>query len=173
MAHTPRTVPINVLLDRITPDYRQVVFQFSIINLTNRIKKGNLSTLPKLTTCHKWHHTTSHCLSTFPQNLHHEECPRQNFFSEYLRYLTIKFLIALSRFGKWHSHASVKNNLRSLTKYNQVFMLSSSIFKRRKCVARKGNEVLTLFERMYPSNLPGRHTVNSVLHRLKTSIGFK
>ena len=39
MAHTPRTVPINVPIDRITPGYRQVVFQFSIINLTNRIRK--------------------------------------------------------------------------------------------------------------------------------------
>ena len=76
MAHTPRTVPINVPIDRITPGYRQAVFQFSVINLTNRIGKRNLSTPPQLTTCHKWHRTTSHCLSTFSQNLHHEECPR-------------------------------------------------------------------------------------------------
>ena len=39
MAHTPRTVPINVPFDRITPGYRQVVFQFSIISLTNRLRK--------------------------------------------------------------------------------------------------------------------------------------
>ena len=67
MAHTPRTVPINVPIDRITPGYRQVVFQFSIINLTTRIRKRNLSTPPQLTTGHKWHRTTSHCLSTFSQ----------------------------------------------------------------------------------------------------------
>ena len=35
----PGQVPINVPIDRITPGYRQVVFQFSIINLTNRITK--------------------------------------------------------------------------------------------------------------------------------------
>ena len=39
MAHTPRTVPINVPIDRITPGFRQVVLQFSIIDLTNRIRK--------------------------------------------------------------------------------------------------------------------------------------
>ena len=39
MAHTPRTVPINVPIDRITPGYCQVVFQFSTNNLTNRIRK--------------------------------------------------------------------------------------------------------------------------------------
>ena len=37
MAHTPRIVLINVPIDRITPSYSQVEFQFSIINLTNRI----------------------------------------------------------------------------------------------------------------------------------------
>ena len=38
--HTlPGQVPINVPIDRITPGYRQVVFQFSIISLTNRIRK--------------------------------------------------------------------------------------------------------------------------------------
>ena len=62
MAHTPRTVPINVPIDRITPGYCQVVFQFSLNNLTNRIRKF-FSDPPQLTTCHKWHHTTSHCLS--------------------------------------------------------------------------------------------------------------
>ena len=35
----PGQVPINVPIDRITPGYRQVVFQFSVINLTNRIRK--------------------------------------------------------------------------------------------------------------------------------------
>ena len=39
MAHTPRTVPINVPIDRITPVYRQVVFQFSTNNLINCIRK--------------------------------------------------------------------------------------------------------------------------------------
>ena len=39
MAPTPGQVPINVPIDRITPGYRQVVFQFSVINLTNRIRK--------------------------------------------------------------------------------------------------------------------------------------
>ena len=72
----PGQNPINVPIDRISPGYRQVVFLFSIINLTNRIRKRNLSTPPQLTTCHKWHRTTSHCLPTFSQNLHHEECPR-------------------------------------------------------------------------------------------------
>ena len=35
----PGQVSINVPLDRITPGYRQVVIQFSVINLTNRIRK--------------------------------------------------------------------------------------------------------------------------------------
>ena len=39
MAHTPRKVLINVPIDRITPGYLQLVIQFSIINLTNRIRK--------------------------------------------------------------------------------------------------------------------------------------
>ena len=76
LLHTPRTFPINVLIDRITPGYRQVMFQFSIIKLTNRIRKRKLTTPPQLITCHKWHHTRSHCLSKFSQNLRHEECPR-------------------------------------------------------------------------------------------------
>ena len=35
----PGQVSINVPIDRITPGYRQVVIQFSVINLTNRIRK--------------------------------------------------------------------------------------------------------------------------------------
>ena len=35
----PGQVSINVPIDRITPGYRQVVIQFSTINLTNRIRK--------------------------------------------------------------------------------------------------------------------------------------
>ena len=35
----PGQVSINVPIDRITPGYRQVVIQFSVTNLTNRIKK--------------------------------------------------------------------------------------------------------------------------------------
>ena len=31
MAHTPRTFPINVPIDRITPGYRQVVFQWPVV----------------------------------------------------------------------------------------------------------------------------------------------
>ena len=86
MADTPRTVPSNVPIDRITPGYCQVVFQFSIINLTSHIIKRNLSTPPQLTAGHKWQRTTFHCLPTFSQNLHHD----------YLRHLSIKFLLALA-----------------------------------------------------------------------------
>ena len=55
MAHIPRTVPINVPTDRITPGYRQVMFQFSIINLQIALENEIYiqSTLPLLTTCHK------------------------------------------------------------------------------------------------------------------------
>ena len=35
----PGQVSINVPIDRITPGYRQVVIQFSVTNLTNRIRK--------------------------------------------------------------------------------------------------------------------------------------
>ena len=35
----PGQVSINVPIDRITPGYRQVVIQFSVINLTNCIRK--------------------------------------------------------------------------------------------------------------------------------------
>ena len=35
----PGQVSINVPIDRITPGYRQVVIQFSTINLTNRMRK--------------------------------------------------------------------------------------------------------------------------------------
>ena len=35
----PGQVPINVPIDRIRPGYRQVVFHFSVINLTIRIRK--------------------------------------------------------------------------------------------------------------------------------------
>ena len=157
MAHTPRTAPINVSIDRITPGYRQAVFQFSIINLTNRIRKKNLSTPPQLTTCHKWHHTTSHCLFNIFTKFANEECP---FFSDYLRRLAIKF-----------RHAPVKIKLMSLAKYNQSFMLSSSKLKLRNSVARKVIEVLTLFERAH-SKLPGRHTVNKCLAQVKTSVVF-
>ena len=39
MAHNPRSVPFNVHIDGITPGYCQLVFQFSIINFKNRIRK--------------------------------------------------------------------------------------------------------------------------------------
>ena len=47
----PGQVSINDPIDRITPGYRQVIIQFSTINLTNRIRKRNLSTPRQLTTC--------------------------------------------------------------------------------------------------------------------------
>ena len=76
MAHTPRTVPFNAPIERITAGCLQVVIQFSTINFTNRIRKLILSTSPQLTACHKWQSTTIQCLLTFSQNFHYEECPR-------------------------------------------------------------------------------------------------
>ena len=50
----PGQVPINVPIDRITPGYRRVVLQFSITNLTNRIRKKNFPLHPnslRVTNC--------------------------------------------------------------------------------------------------------------------------
>ena len=104
MALTPRTDPFNVPIDLITRQvvktgYRQVVFQFSIINLTNRIRNGNLSTPPQLTACHKLHSTTFHYVSTSSSSkyLHYEECPRfKKKLFDYLRHFSVKFLLALA-----------------------------------------------------------------------------
>ena len=86
-AHTPRAIPFNVHIDRITPGYRQVVFQFSI----------NLSTPSQLTAFHKWHRTSSHWLSTF----FYKFCTMRSVldkksFYDYLRHLVIKILLALA-----------------------------------------------------------------------------
>ena len=160
MAHTPRTAPINVSIDRITPGYRQVVFQFSIINLTNRIRKKiyllHLNSL-RVTNGIILHLTA---FSTFSQNLQMRSVLEKFFFSDFLRRLAIKF-----------RHAPVKIKLMSLAKYNQSFMLSSSKLKLRNSVARKVIEVLTLFERAH-SKLPGRHTVNKCLAQVKISVVF-
>ena len=75
-------------------------------------------------------------------------------------------LLLDQKFGTWHGHAPVKINLMTLAKYNQLLMLLSSKLKLRNSVARKGNEVLTLFERAY-LNLPGRYTVNTCLTQVK------
>ena len=70
--------PHSMSIDRITPCYRQVVFQFSIINFTNRNRKYILSTPPQLTACHKWHRTTSHYLPSFFYKI----CTMRNFLDK-------------------------------------------------------------------------------------------
>ena len=93
-------------------------------------------------------------------------------FSDKISFLTtygisVKFLLALAdflkRFGTWHGHAPVKNNLTSLTKHNTSFMLLPAILKLRNSLARKGNEDLTLIKRAYPNPINNRQLKLSII----------